>query len=81
MRLIAAVRALAPPAMAVSTHVPPALVNWSANTFTAADSPPEVHQWMTSALLSCANAGPAQARQVTRAAIDAVYFMRSSRCC
>ena len=25
------------------------LRNWSANTFTAADSPPEVHQWITSA--------------------------------
>ena len=50
---MAAVRALAPPAIAVSTQVPPALVNCSANTFTAADSPPEVHQWITSAFISC----------------------------
>ena len=31
-------------------------VNWSANTFTAADSPPEVHQCRTSAFISWAAA-------------------------
>ena len=55
-----AVRAFSPPATALSIQVPPAAVKASANTLTAADSPPEVHQWMTSAFISCAlaSAGP-----------------------
>ena len=62
MRLIAAERAAWPPATAESTQIPPALVYWSAKTLTAAASPPDVHQCITSALgLSCATAGPASA--------------------
>ena len=61
MRLMPAVRALWPPAMAVSTQVPPAALNRSANTFTAANSPPEVHQCSTSAFISCAWTGRAAA--------------------
>src|SRR5258708_39967395 len=47
MRLIAVERAWSAPATALSTHWPPALLYASANWRIAADSPPEVHQWIT----------------------------------
>src|SRR6476661_6199473 len=75
VRLMAAVRALAPPAIAVSTQVPPAFANCSANTFTAADSPPEVHQWITSALLAWATAGAVQSATPARAAPSVARFL------
>src|SRR5690606_8880930 len=50
-------RAFSPPAMASSTHLPPASLNALANSLTAADSPPDVHQCSTSAVSSCAVAG------------------------
>src|SRR6478609_11970556 len=71
VRLMAAVRALAPPAMAVSIQVPPAAPYCSANTFTAADSPPEVHQWITSAGGPSAFTWPAKVSR-TASAIAAV---------
>ena len=46
-----------PPAMALSTHTPPAARNAWATCLTAFDSPPEVHQWMTSAFGAAALAG------------------------
>ncbi len=67
MRLMPAVRAFAPPAIALSTQVPPAFVNWSAKTFTDADSPADVHQWSTSAFICWADAPEHQ----PRATIDA----------
>ena len=76
VRLIAAVRALTPPATALSTQAPPALPNWSAKTFTAADSPPEVHQWMTSALLSWACACPHIAASTAAMAVAILALMR-----
>jgi hypothetical protein len=68
IRLMPAVRAFSPPAIALSTQVPPASVNLSANTLTAADSPPEVHQWITSAFISCAPAwaAPSAIKTVVR---------------
>src|SRR5881392_2313345 len=72
VRLMAAVRALAPPAIAVSSQVPPASVNCSAKTFTAADSPPEVHQWITSARISCA---PTLVEQRSAATVAAVVSL------
>ena len=82
VRLIAAFRAFAAPATALSIQVPPALVNWSANTFTAAASPPEVHQWMTSAFISSAETG-AEAQAMATIATDAnnVRFIIPSRIC
>src|SRR5690606_26431427 len=40
------------PAIALSTHVPPAASYWSAKTLAAAASPPEVQRCMTSAVRS-----------------------------
>src|SRR5215218_8991476 len=75
MRLMPAVRALAPPAMALSTQVPPPLVNWSANTFTEADSPADVHQWMTSAFICCASAPELQIKAIERVYAETRVFM------
>src|SRR4051812_29535382 len=75
VRLMAAVRALAPPAIAVSIQVPPAFVNCSAKTFTAADSPPEVHQWITSAVISWAFAGTTAAQTSVSAVKQGLSFM------
>src|SRR3979409_973469 len=75
VRLMAAGRAVAPPAMAVSIQVPPALVNCSAKTFTAADSPPEVHQWITSAFISCAYAGTTAVQTRVSAVKQSLSFM------
>src|SRR5436305_4895609 len=75
VRLMAAVRALTPPAIAVSTQVPPALANCSANTFTAADSPPEVHQWITSAFISSALAPGVAATTTQASASDVVQSL------
>src|SRR5437762_12067048 len=75
VRLMAAVRALAPPAIAVSIQVPPASVNCSAKTFTAADSPPEVHQWITSAFISWAFAGTPTAQTTASAVKQSLSFM------
>jgi len=47
IRLMPAVRALVPLAIAVSTHLPPAASNRLAKILTAADSPPDVHQCRT----------------------------------
>src|ERR1700733_7568029 len=47
MRLIAVERAWSAPATAWSIHKPPALLYASANCLMAADSPPDVHQWIT----------------------------------
>jgi hypothetical protein len=57
MRLMVTARDWSPPAMALSTHTPPALRNAWATCLTAFDSPPEVHQWMTSAFGAAALAG------------------------
>src|SRR3954452_2125441 len=75
VRLMAAVRALTPPAIAVSTQVPPALANCSANTFTAADSPPEVHQWITSAFISSAFTPWVAVTTVKASASDVVHSL------
>src|SRR5438105_5969557 len=60
MRLIACERAASPPATAESTHTPPAFVKALANSWIAADSPPDVHQWITSALFCAAACGAAR---------------------
>jgi hypothetical protein len=68
IRLMPAFLAFSPPAIAVSIQVPPAASNCSAKTATAADSPPEVHQWMTSASIASAGvkAGTARTTAVAR---------------
>ena len=80
MRLMPAARALAPPAMALSTQVPPAFVNWSAKTLTEADSPAEVHQCSTSAFV-CAKAAVLETSAAARVYAKTRVFrpMTSSR--
>ena len=57
MRLIMIGRAVSPPpAIAPSTHLLPVASNALANSATAAASPPDVHQWVTSR--SVAEAAP-----------------------
>src|SRR5690606_8540221 len=59
----------APPATAPSFQVNPSFATRSFRTFTAAASPPDVHQWTTSTvpLLSAASAGKGnnEARETT----------------
>jgi hypothetical protein len=77
VRLAITVRACAPPppAIGVSTQVPPALVYIVANSLMAAASPPEVHQWITSAFWACA--APTAPTLISAAA--ASCFMRMFR--
>ena len=71
MRLIMIGRAvLPPPAMAPSTHLLPVASKALANSATAAASPPDVHQWVTSR--SVAEAGARESTKRLRAASAAV---------
>ena len=55
MRLIMIGRAVLPePAIAPSTHLLPVASKALASSATAAASPPEVHQWVTSRSVACA---------------------------
>ncbi len=70
MRLIMIGRAvLPPPAMAPSIHLLPVASNALANSATAAASPPDVHQWVTSRSVACAAAGGERDVAASKAAV------------
>src|SRR6187401_1872132 len=74
MRLTMIGRAVSPePAIAPSTHLLPVASKALANSATAAASPPEVHQWVTSR--SVANAAQGTATDAARAAASERLIM------
>ena len=75
-RLTMTARAASPPAIAASTHLWPVASNAFANSFTAAASPPDVHQCMTSR--SVALAALALTMAVAQSS-DLIAFMFSSQ--
>src|SRR5579872_1707983 len=78
MRLSAAACSACGPTDASSTQVPPCLLYSLANTATARDSPPLVHQCMTSAFCACT--GPASSVATNAPATNPVLrVIRSSR--
>ena len=69
MRLTMTGRAvLPPPAMAPSIHLLPVASNALANSATAAASPPDVHQWVTSRSAAPAGAANGSAADAASAA-------------
>src|SRR5262249_28964673 len=77
MRLMMIGRAVSPlPPMAPSTHLsPPRALKESANTFTAAASPPDVHQCVTSQSAACAAVNPPKTETAAAASSLVVYVI------
>src|SRR5262249_11545538 len=77
MRLRMIGRAVSPlPPMAPSTHLsPPRALNESANTLTAAASPPDVHQCVTSQSAACAAVNPPKTETAAAASSLVVYVI------
>ena len=80
MRLIMIGRAVEPPpAMAPSTHLLPVASKALASSATAAASPPEVHQWVTSRSVACAAESGSDGRRRERGGQRASISLRTSQ--
>jgi hypothetical protein len=75
-RCMIVARAVSPSATAPSTHLSPVASNSLANTDTAACSPPEVHQWITSTSAARTEVLPSMAA-AARATTDTNLFIDS----
>ena len=75
MRLIMIGRAVLPePAIAPSTHLLPVASNALANSATAAASPPDVHQCVTSRSVACAAPSGSATDAASAAASDRIFM-------